>query len=246
MKKKGKTNFRLKFVQFVTNARVVPSVDTYSNYIPRLIHRYCGKIIIGFSLLIVVLLSQVSCTVQPPKNLDNLCKIFEEKRSWYKAAKRAEKKWGAPLQVPMAMMYQESKFESDAKPPKEYLLGFIPWGRKSSAFGYSQAKTGTWKDYVRETGNRWADRDNFADAVDFMGWFIHKTHRLNKISKWDAGTQYLNYHEGWGGYRRGTYKSKQWLTKVAVNVNGRASRYGAQYRGCKKKLEAGWFRRLFL
>lgn len=227
-------------------AMFIAVLDIYSIYIPRLIHRYCGK---KFTLVLLtsLLLGIVSgCAGKPPKELDNICEIFEEKRHWHKAAKRAQKKWGAPLQVPMAMMYQESKFVRDARPPRKYVLGVIPWGRKSSAFGYSQAKTGTWKDYVRETGNSWADRDDFADAIDFMGWFIYKTHKLNKVSKWDARAQYLNYHEGWGGYKRGTYKKKKWLISVAGQVKARAGRYGAQYKKCKKRLESGWFRRLFM
>ena len=39
----------------------------------------------------------------------------------------------------------------------------IPWGRVSSAYGYSQAKTPTWDDYKRETDNSWADRSDFSD-----------------------------------------------------------------------------------
>lgn len=216
----------------------------YPIYIPRLIHRKCGQHFMG--CMLVLMMTVTGCASHPPRNMENLCQIFEEKRDWYKAAKRSQKKWGAPLQVPMAMMYQESKFESDARPPREYVLGVIPWGYKSSAYGYSQAKTGTWKDYVRETGNSWADRDNFADAIDFMGWFIHKTHKINKVSKWDANKQYLNYHEGWGGYRKGSYKKKKWLVSVAGKVSARAGRYGAQYKKCKKKLDAGWFRRIFM
>ena len=32
-----------------------------------------------------------SCVTKPPENPDNICLIFEEKRSWYKAAMRSEK-----------------------------------------------------------------------------------------------------------------------------------------------------------
>lgn len=169
-----------------------------------------------------------------------------EKRDWYKSALRTEKRWKVPLQIPMAMMYQESHFRAKARPPKNYAFGFIPWGRVSSAYGYAQAKTGTWKDYKRETGNSWADRDDFDDAIDFMGWFINKTHSINKVSKWDAREQYLNYHDGWAGYRRDTHKSKGWLLAIADKVHVRASRYGAQYRKCKEKLDASWFKRLFM
>lgn len=197
-----------------------------------------------FSLSIMVFLS--ACSTTPPQDRENLCKIFEEKDDWFDAASDMRKKWGVPIHVPMAMMYQESSFRHDAKPPRDYVLfGLIPWGRVSSAYGYAQAKTMTWSDYKRETGNTWADRDDFEDAIDFMGWFINKTHSVNRISKWDAKTQYLNYHEGWGGYRRGSYHKKPWLIKVANKVDARSKRYAAQLRKCEDELSKNWFMRLF-
>jgi len=226
------------------NAMNTRHLPTNSDLILKDIHRFCEQ---KKSLLWVLLLSLllVGCAGNVPHNPENICAIFEEKRDWYKAAKRTEKRWKVPLQVPMAMMYQESSFKAEAKPPRDYLLGIIPWGRVSSAYGYAQVKTATWKDYKRETGNGWADRDDFNDAIDFMGWFMDKTQRINKVSKWDAHAQYLNYHDGWGGYKRGTYRKKAWLLTTADKVKMRASRYGSQYRQCKDDLDAGWFRRLF-
>ena len=185
------------------------------------------------------------CATSPPKSPDNLCDIFQEHRSWYEAVKDTRDKWGVPVHVPLAMMYQESSFKHNAAPPMEYFLGFIPIGRASDAYGYAQAKTMTWDDYVRETGNSWSSRSNFDDAMDFMGWFIYKTNKINGVSKWDARAQYLNYHEGWGGYRRGTYKSKAWLVKVAAKVDDRAKRYAAQYKTCQEDLDSSWLWRLF-
>jgi hypothetical protein len=185
------------------------------------------------------------CATAPPKQPDNICKIFEEKEDWYYDARDAQDKWGSPKHVLMAMMYQESSFKHDAAPPMEYFLGFIPIGRASSAYGYSQAKTPTWQDYIRETGNSGADRDDFEDAIDFMAWFVNKTHKVNGISKWDAYAQYLNYHEGWGGYKRGTYRKKKWLMAVANKVKHRAGRYGAQLKRCEAELDKSWFERLF-
>jgi hypothetical protein len=185
------------------------------------------------------------CATAPPKQPDNICKIFEEKEDWYYDARDAQDKWGSPKHVLMAMMYQESTFRHDAAPPMEYFLGFIPIGRASSAYGYSQAKTPTWQDYIRETGNSGADRDDFEDAIDFMAWFVNKTHKVNGISKWDAYAQYLNYHEGWGGYKRGTYRKKKWLMAVANKVKHRAGRYGAQLKRCEAELDKSWFERLF-
>ncbi|GAC34976.1 transglycosylase SLT domain-containing protein [Paraglaciecola polaris] len=198
------------------------------------------------SLLLLSVFWLCSCTTTPPKNISNICEIFLEKRDWFDAAEDMSAKWGVPMHVPMAMMYQESSFRADALPPKDYVFfGLIPWGRVSSAYGYSQAKTPTWADYRRETGNGWADREDFEDAMDFMGWFIDKTHKINRVSKWDAEAQYLNYHEGWGGYKRKSYHKKRWLQKVAKIVKARSLRYATQLKGCREELEKGWFMRLF-
>ncbi len=196
------------------------------------------------SLSFILFLS--ACSTTPPRDRENLCKIFFEKEDWYDAASDMRKKWGVPIHVPMAMMYQESSFRHNALPPRDYVLfGLIPWGRVSTAYGYAQAKTMTWSDYMRETGNTWGDRDDFEDAIDFMGWFISKTHKVNRISKWDAKAQYLNYHEGWGGYRRGSQNKKPWLLKVASKVDARSKRYAAQLRSCEDELSKNWFMRLF-
>ena len=199
------------------------------------------KILLAFAVTSVL----AGCATSPPERPDDICEIFYEHRDWYDAAADARDKWGVPIHIPMAMMYQESSFKADAQPPMEYFLGFIPIGRASSAYGYSQAKTMTWDDYKRETGNGWADRDDFGDAIDFMGWFIYKTHKINGVSKWDAYKQYLNYHEGWGGYRKKTYNKKKWLQNVAQKVQRRAETYGTQLKRCEEDLQSGWLWRLF-
>jgi len=198
---------------------------------------------VKFTVILAALIL-TGCASAPPEEPENLCRIFEEKRDWYDAASDMRDKWGVPIQVPMAMMYQESSFKHDAVPPRDYILWIIPWGRVSSAYGYSQAKTATWDDYVRETGNSWSSRDDFEDAIDFMGWFISKSQKINGVSKWDAYAQYLNYHEGWGGYQRQTYRQKRWLMRTAERVKARASRYGAQLRQCEDELKRGWLWRL--
>lgn len=198
-----------------------------------------------FSSMIVVLFLG-GCSVSPPKNPDDLCAIFFEKDDWYDAAVDMNDKYGVPIHVPMAMMYQESSFKAQALPPKDYILfGLIPWGRVSSAYGFSQAKTMTWDDYIKATGNSGADRDDFSDAIDFMGWFISQSHRINGVSKWDAHAQYLNYHEGWGGYKRKTFRKKAWLGGVANKVKNRSLKYAGQLKRCEDDLNRGWFMQLF-
>ena len=194
-------------------------------------------------IALAVLLS--GCATSPPKNPENLCSIFEEKRDWYEAAIEARDKWGAPVHVPMAMMYQESSFKYNAAPPMQYFLWIIPIGRASDAYGYAQVKTATWDEYVDATGNWFADREDFDDAIDFMGWFIFKTQKINGVSKWDAYNQYLNYHEGWGGFKNKSYKKKPWLVKVSRKVDSRARRYSSQLKSCEEELNHGWLWRLF-
>jgi hypothetical protein len=182
----------------------------------------------------------VGCATVPPSNPDNLCEIFREKDDWFDAAADAEDRWGAPIQVMMAIVFQESRFQAEAKTPRTWYLGFIPGPRKSSAYGFAQAKDPVWEEYKADTGNSWADRDDFEDAIDFIGWYIYGTNKRLGISKWDARKQYLAYHEGRGGYARGTYRSKRWLLAVADKVARRASRYGAQLRQCRDELESWW------
>lgn len=193
-------------------------------------------------MLLLLVLSIAGCTTSPPSNVDNLCAIFEEKRGWYGDAEDARKAWGSPIPVMMAIMHQESRYLAKARPPRKKILGFIPGPRPSDAYGYSQAKKSTWKEYKRSAGNYGADRDDFGDAVDFIGWYNHQSNRRSGIAKSDTYRLYLAYHEGHGGYNRGTYKSKQWLTDVARKVERRANRYQQQLNGCEDNLErGGWF-----
>ena len=193
-------------------------------------------------LLFLLLFAATACTSTPPKNLDDICETFEEKDDWYEDAKASQDKWGSSIPTLMAIIHQESRFVADARPPRKKFLGFIPGPRKSSAYGYPQAKDETWKVYQRSTGNYGHDRDDFADAVYFIGWYNDQTYRRNKVPKWDTAKLYLAYHEGQGGYSRGTYKKKAWLIRVSKKVADRAWRYRKQLEKCEEDLQdSGWF-----
>lgn len=182
-----------------------------------------------------------ACATTPPQQLNDGCAIFREKNDWYGAASRASRKWGVPVSVQLAIIYQESRFRDNVKPPRDRLLGVIPWFRSSSAYGYAQAQDGTWAQYIRATGNRGADRDDFDDATDFIGWYVNESHRRLGIARNDAYRQYLAYHEGQGGYARRTYLKKRWLIRVAHAVSRRADRYRRQVAGCREELaQQGW------
>ena len=181
------------------------------------------------------------CASRPPAATSNICEIFKEKPRWYKAARKSQKKWGTPIHIQMAIIHQESKFRSDAKPPRGKKLGFIPWRRKSSAYGFAQVKDETWDWYKKDSGNRGADRDKFHDAIDFVGWYTDVSRRRVGISKWDPYNQYLAYHEGHGGFERKTYAGKDWLVAVARRVDHNAKEWGAQLRRCEGDLKRGWW-----
>jgi len=190
---------------------------------------------------LLVILLVAGCATDPPENVEDICAIFEEKGKWYKAAKKSQDRWGTPIHVQMAIIYQESTFRFDARPPRGKLMGFIPWKRPSNAYGYAQALESTWEWYEDDTGRRFADRDDFDDAIDFVGWYTNKSSQSVGISKWDPYNQYLAYHEGANGWKRGTYKKKAWLKDTARRVDYRAKEWGAQLKRCEGDLDDGWW-----
>ena len=190
-------------------------------------------------MLTVVLLA--ACSTPQPKNIGDVCEIFDEYYDWYNASKEVEKKYGIPISVTMAFIHQESKFIGDNRPPREWFLWIIPGPRPSSAYGYAQALDSTWAEYQKNTGHWGADRDDFEDAVDFIGWYNTRTIKRTGIQSHDAYRLYLAYHDGAGGYLRGTYKNKPWLINVAKKVDRRAKQYQRQLVQCQEDLERGWF-----
>ncbi|HBQ36956.1 MAG TPA: lytic transglycosylase [Rhodobacteraceae bacterium] len=169
-----------------------------------------------------------------PRNLDDACSILNQRPTYLKAMRKAEKRWGIPVHVQMATIYQESKFIGNARTPFKYVLGVIPMGRQSSAYGYSQALDGTWDEYRNGPGGRGAKRDNITDATDFMGWYMAQSTERLGIAKTDARNQYLAYHQGRTGYARGSYRNKAWLVRIANEISARSDTYRAQLIGCGK------------
>ena len=193
----------------------------------------------------VVMGVMVGCSAtNPPGRPDDACSIFREKKGWYHEAADAHERWGVPIAIQLAFVRQESSFDGKAKPPRRTLLGFIPWRRRSTAMGYAQALESTWTEYRESTGARGADRDEFGDAVDFIGWYNSRSSKICSIPKNDAYRLYLAYHEGPTGYRRGSYRRKDWLITTARKVASRANTYQVQLARCEpelRKKKRGWF-----
>ena len=191
-----------------------------------------------FFRALIILVMVASCGSRSdntaPRNLDNACSIFTERPHYARAFRNTERRWGVPTHVQMAVIYQESKFKSRARTPYRYVLGVLPMGRVSSAYGYSQAIDGTWDEYRRAAGRWGAKRDDINDASDFMGWYMAGSKRSLGISLHDARNQYLAYHEGRTGYKRGTYRNKEWLLRVSGEVANRAQMYERQLSTCRR------------
>lgn len=191
-----------------------------------------------FFRALIILVMVASCGSRSdntaPRNLDNACSILTERPHYARAFRNTERRWGVPTHVQMAVIYQESKFKSRARTPYRYVLGVLPMGRVSSAYGYSQAIDGTWDEYRRAAGRWGAKRDDINDASDFMGWYMAGSKRSLGISLHDARNQYLAYHEGRTGYKRGTYRNKEWLLRVSGEVANRAQIYERQLSTCRR------------
>lgn len=184
----------------------------------------------------VLLLCLASCgggNYSAPRQLDDACAIIRERPQYLRAMKATERRWGIPVHVQMATIHQESKFVGNARTPHTFALGVIPMGRQSTAYGYSQALNGTWEEYQDSAGRRRAKRDDIGDATDFMGWYMDESSRKLGISKDDAGSQYLAYHEGRTGFANQSYLNKPWLVEVAAKVSARAELYRGQLQYCR-------------
>lgn len=185
----------------------------------------------------ILLLALASCgggNFSAPRNLDDACAILRQRPAYLKALRATERKWGIPVHVQMAAIYQESKFIGNARTPHRYALGVIPMGRQSSAYGYSQALDGTWEEYQRDQRRRGAKRDRITDATDFMGWYMNESSVELGIPRNDAEAQYLAYHEGRTGYANQSYLGKPWLVDVAAAIGARSDMYAEQLAYCRR------------
>ena len=173
-------------------------------------------------------------------NKDNLCEIFRQKKKWYQYASASSHTWGVPIPVLMAIIYHESSFRANAKPPRTTCLFVFPGPRPSSAYGYAQAIDSTWETY-KSKRRPFAKRNNFDDAIDFVGWYCHVSYKMCRIAKNDVFKLYLAYHEGQKGFNRKSYRKKRWLINKARKVHRTAIQYNNHLKSCEKEFQRKGF-----
>ena len=194
------------------------------------------KKILNKKLIYFILFFFISACSSVPKYPQNACKIFGENYLWYKAIKKSSEKYDAPVYMILAFINKESGFNRWAKPKRTKLFKIVPYKRPSSSFGYSQAVNKTWELYKTETNNPLALRTRFKDSVMFIGWYINKTNKINKIPFNDAYRQYLNYYLGWKSYSKKKYKTDKKSIILAKKVEKQSKIYKNQLKECQKAL----------
>ena len=192
------------------------------------------KVVINL-LVVFALFFVHSCSLGTsiPKSQNNACEILDHRKSWTRAVKASSNKWGVSEALQLAFIRTESNFRPRARTPRKYLLGIIPNGRISSAYGYAQALDGTWDWYKKSSGNRSARRSNFSDATDFIGWYVDQSTKKLGIAKSDVYNQYLAYHEGHVGFSRKKPNFSKAIIAVAKRTKSHANNFNAQLKKCK-------------
>jgi len=193
--------------------------------------------ILNKNLICFIIFFFIASCSSVPKYPQNACKIFGEKYFWYKHTKKSSETYGVPTYVILAFINKESGFNRFAKPKRSKLFKIIPYKRPSSSFGYSQAVKKTWELYKTETDNPLALRTRFKDSVMFIGWYINKTKKINKIPVSDSYRQYLNYYLGWGNYAKKAYKTDKKAIIFAKSVEKQSKIYKSQLSECQKSLD---------
>ena len=194
------------------------------------------KILKNNLIYFIVIFFLTSCS-SVPKYPQNACKIFGENYLWYKSITKSSKKYDVPVHIILAFVNKESGFNRWAKPKRKKLFKIIPYKRPSSSFGYSQAVNKTWELYKTETDNPLALRARFKDSVMFIGWYIKKTNKINKIPVSDSYRQYLNYYLGWGNYAKKVYRTDKKAIIFAKSVEKQSKIYKTQLRECQESLD---------
>lgn len=177
----------------------------------------------------------------PPREPDDLCAVFREKPRWHDAAVDAAARWSVSEATLLAIVFQESSFRADARPPRRTWLGVLPGFRPSSAYGFGQVLDATWQEYLDEGVRPGARRDRMDDVLDFIGWYARTIERRARVPRTAVRDLYLAYHEGPAGYARGSHLDSPTVLAAADRVAARARRYEAQYAGCRAELsDRGW------
>ena len=187
-------------------------------------------------LRFLICLLLTGCASEKVSKSDDVCMVYQKNYDWYRAAYHAQKKHHIDANIIMAVMAQESNYTYNARPGKNYVFNFIPWGYKTSAKGYAQIIDGAWDDYKKENNKWFSSRHSFDDASDYIGWYLNKAVKKLHIKRNDSYHLYLAYHQGLYGYKRHEEKHNQKLDLIAKKVQRNTYRYQKEFKQCQNSL----------
>ena len=85
---------------------------------------------------------------------------------------------GCSIYIQLAFIKKKAIFNWFAKPPRHKLFKVIPYKRKSSSFGYSQAIKGTFHNIKKKLEKRLPPEQDLKTQSDFIGWYVNKSHKF--------------------------------------------------------------------
>ena len=147
-----------------------------------------------------------SANYSAPRNLDNACSIVSERPTYLKAMKRAERRWGVPVAVQMATIYQESKFIGNARTPVQYIW-LKPNGERPDDPAVHQSMLAYASDFTLLDTALIAhakllfDPDMQLASLDHALWF----HRPFRMDEWLLYSMQSPNAAGARGYARGQF-----------------------------------------
>lgn len=161
---------------------------------------------------------------------DCICCVVDANWGWKTVLKKTSNRHSISPGLVMSIIFNESSFKQYARPKEEHLWGWFSYQR-SSAYGYAQIKDETWQWYRSHNPGWFQSRTQFSDSADFIGWYYDLF--IDRFpDHQNAADFYLAYHEGLGGYKRETYRSKKWLVEKSKHVAERAAQYDQQLLDC--------------
>ena len=182
-------------------------------------------------------------STDPPDSPGDACAIFRQHESWWGAVKRGERRWGAPPALVLAIIRQESGFDHNARPARGRGFLFFPGRRRVLRMGLCASRQ---RDVgaIRARASRRRRRSTATSSATPLiscAWYCGVSNRELGIAFTDARAQYYAYHEGHGGYRRGSHQGNDRLGAIGDRVQSYYDTYRAQLDGCEGELNRWWW-----
>ena len=196
----------------------------------------------GLVAVLLLALAAAGCTPSVPDRQQDLCAVFHQHPDWFDYAREAEDTWDVPIHILMAFVHHESRLsERCAAAPQVRSLGH-PMGPRLVRQGVRPG-AGPGLGGLHE-------RARFLLAQPLGHGRRPRLHRLVQPrdvaragDRQDRRAQPLSrLSRGPHGYRRGSYKAKPALQRIARRVAETASSYEAQLERCESDFRCdAWY-----